>query len=308
MTYDPPQTVDLMHLDKPKAMSAHLFDDVIVDPGCEKTVHRVIDALDGRTPRAILLTHIHFDHAGGTGRLIERFPDAEVWVHERGAKHLIDPTRLVASARKVFGDYFDMLWGEVIPVPERNVRVLHGGESEGPWEVAYTPGHAQHHVCYLHTPTRTAFTGDVTGIRIDGGPALPPTPPPDIDPPLWHASLETVAAWEPERLAFMHFGQTTGDVMDQITTMHETLDLYAETARTTDAQGMADFIRAWVLERAGEEGLPTYYAAGPFEGLWAGLDRYWQRVAREAEIDAAAAHDEVVDAKGDHLPGGNPAA
>jgi glyoxylase-like metal-dependent hydrolase (beta-lactamase superfamily II) len=286
-----PRTIDLLHLGRPKAMSAHIMGDVIVDPGAERTIDRVIEALDGATPRAILLTHIHFDHAGGTGALVERFPDVEVWVHERGARHMIDPTRLVASARKIFGDYFDELWGRVIPIPERNVRVLHGGEEEGDWKVAYTPGHAQHHVSYLHVPSRTAFTGDVTGIRIDGGPALPPTPPPDIDPPLWHASLDKVAAWEPQGLAYMHFGQTTDDVMAQIATMHESLNVFSEAARTTDAMGMAEWIRGWVLERAGEEGLPTYYAAGPFEGLWAGLDRYWQRVHREVEVNAAEAQD-----------------
>jgi len=281
LTPTTPLTVDLMHLGFPKAMGAHIIDDVVVDPGCEKTVDKVVEALDGRTPRAILLTHIHFDHAGGTGRLIERYPDTEVWVHERGAPHIADPTRLVSSARKVFGEHFDMLWGEVVPVPEKNLRVLKGGESEGPWEVAYTPGHAQHHVCYFHEPTRTAFTGDVTGIRIDGGPAFPPTPPPDIDPPLWHESLQTVSAWEPERLAFMHFGQTTADVQHQIAMMHDSLDQFTEFSRHTDAQGMADWIRAWVIERAGEDAVDYYWRAGPFEGLWSGLHRYWQRVDAE---------------------------
>ncbi|MDQ2700928.1 MAG: MBL fold metallo-hydrolase [Actinomycetota bacterium] len=272
-----PRSVDLLHLGYPKAMSAHLIDGVIVDPGCEKTVDRVIEALDGEVPRAILLTHIHFDHAGGTGRLIEKYPDTEVWVHERGARHMIDPERLVASARKVFGEHFDLLWGEVVPVPEKNVRVLKGGENEGPWEVAYTPGHAQHHVSYLHTPTRTAFTGDVTGIRIDGGPAFPPTPPPDIDVDLWHQSLDTVSAWDPKRLAFMHFGQTTDDVQGQISMVHEVLDQVSSKARETDAAGLATWIRQWLTERAGEDGVDDYWRAGPFEGMWSGLDRYWRQ-------------------------------
>ncbi len=295
MSPERPRTIDLHHLGQSKSMSAHLMGDVIVDPGCEQTIERVVEALDGATPRAILLTHIHFDHAGGTGALVERYPDVEVWVHERGAHHLIDPTRLVASARKVFGDYFDLLWGKVVPVPEASIRVLHGGESEGPWEVAYTPGHAQHHVSYLHRPSGVAFTGDVGGIRIDGGPALPPTPPPDIDIAAWHRSVDAIAAWEPRSLAFMHFGQAD-DVDVHLATIHESLDLFAEAARVSDAEGMAEWVRAWVLERAGEEGLPTYYAAGPFEGLWSGLGRYWKKVdageleppsAGRAEDDAA---------------------
>ncbi|MCO5315588.1 MAG: MBL fold metallo-hydrolase [Solirubrobacterales bacterium] len=275
MTGPVPTTVDLLHLDRPGAMGAHLFDGVVVDPGCEKTVHRVIEALGDETPEAILLTHIHFDHAGGTGRLLERYPDAEVWVHERGAPHMIDPTRLVASARKVFGEVFDQLWGEVIPVPEASIRVLKGGESIGPWEVAYTPGHAQHHVCYLHSPTRTAFTGDVTGIRIDGGPAFPPTPPPDIDPPEWHRSLDLVADWDPARIAFMHFGQAD-DPARQIEMMHDALRQFADVSRRTDAEGMAAWIRTWLADQIGEEAVNGYYLSGPFEGMWAGFDRYWR--------------------------------
>jgi glyoxylase-like metal-dependent hydrolase (beta-lactamase superfamily II) len=249
--------------------------DVVVDPGAEKTVERVIDALGGTVPRAVLLTHIHFDHAGGTGALVRRYPEIEVWVHERGAPHLVDPTRLVASARRVFGDYFDELWGEVIPIPERNVRVLRGGETIGDWRVAYTPGHAQHHVAYLHEPTGTAFTGDLTGIRMGKGPAFPPTPPPDIDPPAWHASLDTLAAWEPQRLAFSHFGQTT-DAADHIALMHAALDDFTAFSRTTDAGGMARWIRAWLIERGGGPAIEEYYWASPFEGMWGGFDRYWR--------------------------------
>ncbi len=276
MRSDVPETVDLFHFDQPGAISAHLLDGVIVDPGAEKTVERLIEALGDETPRAILLTHIHFDHAGATGRLVEKYPELEVWVHEKGAPHMVDPTRLLSSARKVFGEHFDLMWGEVVPVPERNIRVLKGGESDGPWQVEYTPGHAKHHVCYFHRPTRTAFTGDVTGVRIDGGPAFPPTPPPDIDPPLWHESLEIVSAWQPERIAFQHFGQST-DVENQIAMMHENLDLFAEKARETDADGMTGWIREWLASQVEPGDLDTYWRAGPFEGMWDGLARYWQQ-------------------------------
>ncbi|MCB0861918.1 MAG: MBL fold metallo-hydrolase [Solirubrobacterales bacterium] len=276
MRSDVPETVDLFHFDQPGAIAAHLFDGVVVDPGAEKTVDRLLDALGDEIPQAILLTHIHFDHAGATGRLVERFPDVEVWVHEAGAPHMIDPERLVSSARKVFGEHFDAMWGEVVPVPEKNIRVLAGGESEGPWRVEYTPGHAKHHVCYFHEPSRTAFTGDVTGVRIEGGPAFPPTPPPDIDPPLWHESLETVRAWNPDRIAFQHFGQAT-DVENQIDMMHRSLDLFAGKAKETDAEGMSAWIRQWLGEQVATEELDTYWRAGPFEGMWSGLDRYWQQ-------------------------------
>lgn len=278
MRSDVPETVDLLHFGQPGAIAAHLFDGVIVDPGAEKTADRLFGALGDEVPAAILLTHIHFDHAGATGRLVERYPDVEVWVHEAGAPHMVDPTRLVSSARKVFGDYFDEMWGEVVPVPERNIRVLKGGESDGPWRVEYTPGHAKHHVCYLHEPTRTAFTGDVTGVRIEGGPAFPPTPPPDIDPPLWHESLEKVAAWQPDRIAFQHFGQAT-DVQEQISMMHDALDLFTRRAGETDAEGMAAWIREWLAGQVEAERVDTYWRAGPFEGMWSGLARYLDRSA-----------------------------
>ncbi|HMT04991.1 MAG TPA: MBL fold metallo-hydrolase [Solirubrobacterales bacterium] len=276
MQADGPETVDLFHFDQPGAIAAHVMDGVIVDPGAEKTVHRLLAALGDEAPQAILLTHIHFDHAGATGRLVEEFPDVEVWVHERGAPHMIDPSRLVSSARKVFGEHFDLLWGEVVPVPERNIRILKGGEADGPWRVEYTPGHAKHHVCYLHEPTRTAFTGDVTGVRTRGGRASPPPPPPDIDPPLWHESLEIVRAWQPQRIAFQHFGQAT-DVENQIDMMHKSLDLFSEKARETDADGMTGWIREWLAGQVCEEDLNTYWRAGPFEGMWSGLARYWQQ-------------------------------
>ncbi|MGE4427551.1 MAG: MBL fold metallo-hydrolase [Solirubrobacteraceae bacterium] len=279
-----PETIDLHHLGVQKVLGAHWFDGAIVDPGPESALPRLLEALGDRVPDRILLTHIHFDHAGATGALVERFPDVEVWVHERGAKHIVDPTRLVKSARGVFGEAFDMLWGRVVPVPEASLRVLSGGERNGPWRVAYTPGHAQHHVSYLHEDTGVAYTGDVTGIRIDGGPALPPTPPPDIDVPLWHASLDLVAAWDPAALAFMHFGTAT-DVADQIADAQQALDRVAAIARRTDAAGMASELRAWITGEA-PDAVDTYYAAGPFEGLWGGLHRYWTQVAARARPDA----------------------
>lgn len=282
MQIEIPETVDLFHFDQPGAIATHLIDGVIVDPGAEKTVERLFDALGDEAPQAVLLTHIHFDHAGAAGRLVERYPDIEVWVHESGAPHIIDPSRLLSSARKVFGEHFDMLWGEVVPVPEKNVRILRGGETDGRWRVEHTPGHAKHHVCYFHEPSATAFTGDVTGIRIAGGPAFPPTPPPDIDPPLWHESLEVVRAWRPERIAFQHFGQAT-DVENQIDMVHEALDLFVEQAMRTDADGMTGWIREWLSDQVDEDDLNAYWRAGPFEGMWAGIDHYRQKQEKEKE-------------------------
>lgn len=267
------QTVDLLHMGRPGAVGAHRFGDVIVDPGAERTIDRVIDALGDRVPRAVLLTHVHFDHAGGTGALVRRYPDLEVWVHEIGAPHMVDPARLVASARRVWGEYFDQLWGEVVPVPQANIRVVRDADVIGDWDVAYTPGHARHHVAYLHRPTRTAFTGDVSGIRIDGGPAFPPTPPPDIDPPAWHASLDRIAAWAPARLAYSHFG-VTDDAAEHLAQMHDALDAFTAASATTDAAGLATWIREWLAPQVPADAIDTYYVASPFEGMWSGFDRW----------------------------------
>lgn len=274
------QTIDLLHMGRPGAVAAHRFGDVIVDPGAAKTIDRVIDAFGDRIPRAVLLTHVHFDHAGGTGALVRKYPDIEVWVHEIGAPHMIDPTRLVASARRVWLDFFDALWGEVIPVPEQNIRIVRDGDviadALGEWEVAYTPGHARHHVAYLHRQAATAFTGDVSGIRIEGGPAFPPTPPPDIDPAAWHASLGRVAAWKPERLAFSHFG-VADDPVEHLAGMQVALDEFAAAASATDAAGFAAWIRAWLEARGAGDAIDTYYVASPFEGMWGGFDRWRQQ-------------------------------
>src|SRR4051794_17810474 len=161
----------------------------------------VLEALGDERPRALLLTHIHLDHAAATGALVRRWPDLEVYVHERGAPHLIDPSKLLASAERLYGANMERLWGEIVPVPEGNVRTLSGGETVLGMRVAYTPGHASHHVCYLHEDTGTAFVGDVAAVKIPGCSLVqPPTPPPDIDVEVWEDSISTVEGWQPERL------------------------------------------------------------------------------------------------------------
>src|SRR3954463_2684099 len=189
--------IDVRFQGAEKAVCAHLVDGFLVDPGPDSSVGTLLDALGDERPRAVLLTHIHLDHAGAAGALVERWPGLEVWVHERGAKHVIDPSRLVASAQRIYGDRMQELWGRIVPVPEANVRILADTDPTDPthpappgFTWAYTPGHAVHHVAYLHRDTGIAFAGDVAGVRIGDGPLLPPTPPPDIDVEAWHASID----------------------------------------------------------------------------------------------------------------------
>ena len=185
---------------------------MLVDPGPESSLPTLLEAIGDEQPRAILLTHIHLDHAAATGAMVARWPDLQVYVHERGAPHLIDPSKLLASAERLYGDQLEYLWGKILPVPEANVHVLSGGETVLGMRVAYTPGHASHHVAYLHEESGTAFTGDVAACRIPpSNLVVPPTPPPDIDVELWEESLDTIAAWAPERLALTHFGAIEDD-------------------------------------------------------------------------------------------------
>jgi len=270
--------IDVMHLGVPQVIGAWLVDGVVVDPGPTSTLGTLLEGLDGDRPRALLLTHIHLDHAGASGSLVQRWPDLEVYVHERGARHLADPERLLKSARMLYGADMDRRWGAMVPVPEDNLRVLHGGESlfDGAFEVAYTPGHASHHVSYLHDGT--AFVGDTGGVRIGGCLTLPPSPPPDIDVEKWHASIERIAAWKPERLVQTHFG-SSDDPEAQLAELSARLDDWAARAREQDLDEFVAGVREEISENAEEELLEAYEQAAPPDQLYAGLDRYWRKRA-----------------------------
>src|SRR6185503_7979318 len=153
--------------------------------------------------KQLLLSHIHLDHAGAAGTLVREHPELQVWVSEIGAPHLVDPSRLERSARRLYGDAFDELWGELAPVPEANVRIA-SGRAAG-LKCFPSPGHASHHVCYFDGTT--LFAGDAAGVRIQPSSAvLPPTPPPDVDIEAWYRTIEEIERHAPERLALIHFG------------------------------------------------------------------------------------------------------
>ena len=269
--------IDVMHLGRPQVIGVWLVGDVVIDPGPTSCLSTLLEGLGADRPRALLLTHIHLDHAGATGSLIERWPDLEVYVHERGASHLARPERLLESARKLYGEDMDRLWGDMVPVPEANLRVLHGGETllGGEFDVAYTPGHASHHVSYLHDGV--AFVGDTGGVRIAGSPlTIPPSPPPDIDVEKWHASIERIAAWKPRRLVMTHFGATE-DVDAQLAELSLRLDDWAALAREQDLEGFVDGIRTEISAHVDVETVPAYEQAAPPEQLYAGFERYWRK-------------------------------
>jgi glyoxylase-like metal-dependent hydrolase (beta-lactamase superfamily II) len=245
----------------------------------------LLEALGEERPRAVLLTHIHLDHAAATGALVRRWPELEVYVHERGAPHLIDPSRLLASAERLYGAAMERLWGEIVPVPEANVKPLAGGEQVLGMRVAYTPGHASHHVCYLHEESGTAFVGDVAAVRIPGVDLIvPPTPPPDIDIEAWEGSIGIVEAWAPERLALTHFAAVE-EPAEHLATVRERLREEARVARELPEDEYERRHRERVAERAeSEEATAEMVQCVPPEYQWRGLDRYW---SKREERDAA---------------------
>jgi glyoxylase-like metal-dependent hydrolase (beta-lactamase superfamily II) len=272
------RNIDVMHLGRPHVIGCWQVDDGLVDPGPESSLQTLLEELGGEQPRALLLTHIHLDHAAATGALVRRWPTLEVYVHERGAPHLVDPSRLLASAERLYGDQMQRLWGEIVPVPEANVRPLSGGEDVLGMRVAYTPGHASHHVSYLHEESGTAFVGDVAATRIPGANLIvPPTPPPDIDIETWEESIATVEGWRPQRLALTHFG-AIDEPSEHLAIVRERLREEAQAARELDEDAYEARHRALVAERASsEEAAAELIQCVPPEYQWRGLDRYWRK-------------------------------
>jgi glyoxylase-like metal-dependent hydrolase (beta-lactamase superfamily II) len=275
--------IDLRHLGRPRVIGCWQVGDVLIDPGPASCLDALLEALGNERPRALLLTHIHLDHAGASGSLVERCPDLEVYVHERGAPHMADPSRLLESAERLYGENMGTWWGEMLPVPEGNLRVLKGGERirEDAFEVAYTPGHASHHVCYRHE--EAAFVGDVGGVRITRDSlTIPPTPPPDIDVEAWHESIERVRSWRPRRLAVTHF-DVYDDVDAQLDELGRRLDDWSERVREQDRDAFIASLREEIGASADPQLLPTYAQAAPPEQLYAGLERYWRKRAQSAQ-------------------------
>jgi glyoxylase-like metal-dependent hydrolase (beta-lactamase superfamily II) len=281
--------IDVRHLGRERVIGCWKLGTALVDPGPESSLETLLAGLEGE-PEALLLTHIHLDHAGATGALVERFPKLEVWVHEKGASHLADPSRLLQSAERIYGDDMQRLWGRVVPVPRENLRPLEGGEvitvAGRELEVAYTPGHASHHVVYFDRSDGAAYVGDVAGVRIPPCDFIrPPTPPPDIDVELWETSIDLVAAKQPSWLALTHFG----DVQDppaHLERMKARLREQAELVRRlleemgdTDhaAQAFVEETDRLTSDSCDPRTARVFEQGAPRAQLWGGLRRYWQK-------------------------------
>ena len=268
----------------------------LVDPGPTTSLGNLRNALMRMgirigDVRHVLLTHVHLDHGGCAGTLVRENPAIEVCVHERGAPHLADPTKLLASATRLYGQDMDVLWGEFLPVPARSLRILKGGErlvaGGRELDVAYTPGHASHHVSYFDAASRVAFVGDTAGIRRGSGAyVMPPTPPPDIDLEAWRDSERRILAWDPETLFLTHFGPFHGARV-HFQELFSRLDGWSRTARRllldsslTDEQREKRFVDEAMqdLKRTvGETEAARYSRAGRVDYSWQGLARYWRK-------------------------------
>jgi glyoxylase-like metal-dependent hydrolase (beta-lactamase superfamily II) len=274
-----PRAIDVLHLGRDRVICAYLVDGMIVDPGPSSCVDTLIARLGPTVPRGLLLTHIHLDHAGASGVLCSRFPELLVYVHESGAPHLVDPSKLLASAERLYGDDMDELWGKVAPVPGKRVRPLSGGEVVEGFRVAYTPGHASHHVAYLHEATRDAYVGDTAGVRIPPYEhTVAPTPPPDIDVEAWLDSLHTIAAWNPQSLCLTHFGQVT-DVADHLHRVRAALTDAADSARLDGEERFIARLEDGIREATDPATMESFEQAAPPEQLYQGLERYWRKRA-----------------------------
>ena len=222
--------------------------------------------------RHLLLTHIHLDHAGAAGTLVREHPELQVHVSEIGAPHLVDPGRLEQSARRIYGDDFDPLFGELAPVPDGNVQVV--GERVVGLECFASPGHAYHHVCYLD-PDGTLFTGDAAGVRIQPARVVqPPTPPPEIDLEAWATTLDELERRAPSRLALTHFG-VADDPGDHLAELRERLAAWAELVRA--GMDEEEFVHAGRAELGSVA--QEYELAMPLWQSYAGLKRYWDKRA-----------------------------
>jgi glyoxylase-like metal-dependent hydrolase (beta-lactamase superfamily II) len=274
-----PEPIDLRHLGDERVIASYLLETAdgpaLFDCGPSTTV----DALKAGLAEAglalidvrhLLLSHIHLDHAGATGTLVREHPGLQVHVSSIGAPHLIDPSRLEQSARRLYGDSFDVLWGELAPVPQENVHVV--GDRILGLDCFPTPGHASHHVCYLATDG-TLYAGDAAGVWLAGGHSvLPPTPPPEIDVAVWEQTLDEIARREPSRLALIHFG-VAADVTDHLADLRLRLLDWAEAVEGGSPEDEFIAYARQELELAGDDA-DAYDRAMPLWQSYRGLRRW----------------------------------
>jgi glyoxylase-like metal-dependent hydrolase (beta-lactamase superfamily II) len=292
-------TIDVNWMGRPKSIAAALVQsdgvNALIDPGPTSTLETLRaemrrHGVSVKDLHAILLTHIHLDHAGAVGALVKENPKLEIFVHEFGAIHMADPSKLLASAGRLYGADMDRLYGSVLPVPEENLRALEGGETvtigKRDFEILYTPGHASHHLTFWDAQDGTAFIGDVGGISVEGDEfILPATPPPDIDIEIWNHSLDAIAALRPAKLFLTHFGYAT-DPNAHIERYRERLAtwsalvknlLVAGKTEEAAAQEFVDAVAGETNNAVSRSEADHYIFNGGLHLSWLGLLRYTKK-------------------------------
>jgi glyoxylase-like metal-dependent hydrolase (beta-lactamase superfamily II) len=281
-----PAPLDLHYFGTPRVIGAYLVETdeglAVFDCGPTNALTALRDRLAERGVslgdlRHLLLSHVHLDHAGGAGVLVREYPHLQVHVSEIGAPHLLDPTRLERSARRLYGDAFDALWGELAPVPEANVRTV--GDRVLGLECFPTPGHASHHVCYFDGDG-TLYAGDAAGVSIQPTlHVLPVSPPPEADVEAWHRTIDDIEARGADRLALVHFGIVDRPA-EHLDRLRARLDVWA--TRVRDGASEEAFVAAARADLAADEvDLEPWEKAAPLWQSHAGLGRYWDK-RREA--------------------------
>ena len=293
------QLIDVCYLGRPEVIAVGLLETgvgpVLVDPGPSSALPALRQGLTDLGVgvgdiSAILLTHIHLDHAGAAGSLLRDNPAIRVYVHERGARHLIDPSRLLDSARRIYREEMDRRWGDFLPVPAPNVIALTGGETlrfaDRQFSVAYTPGHASHHVSFLDHATGTAFVGDTGGNRYSNRNYVSPvTPPPDVDLAGWQTSIDQFRRWDPARLFSTHFG-CSHPVTPHLDELESRLAVWSDRVRESltdtslpdeqQATAFAGWVAAQIRERLAPADAAVYEWGTTALNSWHGLARYWR--------------------------------
>lgn len=295
------KVLDVNWVGRPRSIGAALLQSnghaALIDPGPQSALPELrkqllAEGLSVADLEAILLTHIHLDHAGASGALVQENPRLAVYVHELGAKHMADPSKLLASAARLWPNELQQLFGQILPVPAANLRVLRGGEALSvgglKLQVAYTPGHAVHHVSYFDDAAGIAFVGDTAGIRIENGPyVLPATPPPDIDLGLWEESFAAILARRPQRLFLTHFGYADHPA-EHISEFRERLRAWSEWAgdalrnEPTETAAQERFIansRAEMERLLGKTDAEHHAFTARLDLSFLGLARYWRKRA-----------------------------
>lgn len=294
--------IDGLHLGRPHVIGTGAIgtDSIaLIDPGPESVFSATVAGLraEGLRPedvRHVLVTHIHLDHAGAAWRWAREF-GATVCVHPKGAAHLSDPAKLMASATKIFGEHMQRLWGDMQAIPAGQLRVLQDNEEleAGGTTIRAidTPGHAQHHHAYWIPSEQALFGGDVAGVCIDGGPCLPPCPPPDINIEEWLRSLQKIMALKPRRLFVTHFGELDHPAARLNELVERLLDWAEWIAEELKIKMPEEKIvplfeqRVWSELRAAgldDAGVDIYEQADPAAMSVTGLARYWRKFRPEA--------------------------